>query len=51
MSAPAHLKDPGMPSQKDIDDHEAGGQATYRIWREACVEGRGIGEPHLRGKG
>ena len=39
-----------MPSQKDIDEHEAGGHATYRTWCEACVEGRGVGEPHLRGK-
>ena len=45
------LRDPGMPSQKEIDEHEAGGHATYRTWCEACVEGRGIGEPHLRGKG
>ena len=36
------LKDPGMPSQKDIDEHEAGGHATYRTWCEACVEGRGV---------
>ena len=41
------LKDPGMPSQKDIDEHEAGGHANYRSWCEACVEGRGVGEPHL----
>ena len=45
------LKDPGAPSQKDIDEHEASGHATCRTWCEACVEGRGIGEPHLRGKG
>ena len=44
------LKDPGMPSQKDIDEHEAGGHATYRALCEACVEGRRVGEPHLRGK-
>ena len=41
-------KDPGMPSQKDIDEHVARGHATYRTWCEACVEGRGAGEPHLR---
>ena len=39
-----------MPSQKDIDEHEAGGHATYRTLCEACVEGRGVGEPHLRDK-
>ena len=44
------LRDPGMPSQADIDEHEAGGHATYRTWCEACVEGRGIGEPHLMGQ-
>ncbi len=44
------IKDPGMPSQADIDEQEAGGHATYRTWCEACVEGRGIGEPHLGGK-
>ena len=44
------LRDPGAPSQKGIDEHEAGGHATYRRWCEACVEGRGIGEPHLRAK-
>ena len=47
---PRVLRDPGAPSQKDIDEHEAGGHATYRRWCEACVEGRGVGEPHLRAK-
>ena len=47
---PRVLRDPGAPSQKDIDEHEAGGHATYRSWCEACVEGRGVGEPHLRAK-
>ena len=45
------VRDPGMPSQKDIDEHEAGGHAEYRTWCEACVEGRGTGTPHCRGKG
>ena len=30
------LKDPGMPSQKDIDEHEAGGHATDRMWWMRC---------------
>ena len=42
------VRDPGMPSQKDIDEHEAGGHCTYRAWCEACVEGRGAGTPHRR---
>ena len=37
------VRDPGMPSQNDIDDHEAGGHATYRTWRGACVGGRVVG--------
>ena len=45
------VRDPGMPSQKDIDEHGAGGHATYRTWCEACVEGRGTGTPHCRGNG
>ncbi len=45
------VRDPGMPSQKDIDEHEAGGHCTYRAWCEACVEGRGTGTPHKRGMG
>ena len=45
---PRVLRDPGAPSQKDIDEHEAGGHATYRRWCEACVEGRGVGEPLMR---
>ena len=35
------VRDPGMPSQRDIDEHEAGGHCTYRAWCEACVDGRG----------
>ena len=42
------LEDPCVLSQKDIDEHEAGGHATCRTWCEACVEGRGVGEPDLR---
>ncbi len=40
------VRDPGVPSQKNIDEHESGGHATYRTWCEACVEGRGTGGPH-----
>ena len=29
------IRDPGAPSQKEIDEHEAGGHATYRRWSEA----------------
>ena len=45
------FKDPGMPSQKGIDEHEAGGHATDNSWCEASVEGCGIGELHSTGKG
>ena len=45
------VRDPDIPSQKDIGEHDAGGRATYRTWCEACVGGRGVGEPHVRGKG
>ncbi len=45
------VRDPGVPSQRDIDEHEAGGHATHRAWCEACVEGRGVGTPHKRGMG
>ena len=48
---PRVLRDPGAPSQKDIDEHEAGGHATYRTWCEACVEDRGVGEHHFGDKG
>ena len=47
---PRVLRDPGVPSQKEIDEHEAGGHATYRRWCEACVEGRCIGEPRHRAR-
>ena len=45
------VRDPGLPSQQDIDEHEAGGHTTYRAWCEACVEGRATGAQHRRGKG
>ena len=44
---PRVLMDSGAPSQNDIGEHEVGGHSKYRSWCEACVEGRGIGEPHL----
>ena len=44
-------RDPGIPSQRDVDEHEAGGHATYRAWCEACVEGRGVGNLHTCGMG
>ena len=37
------MRDPGEPSQQEIDEHEAGWHATCRTWREACVENRGVG--------
>ena len=43
------VRDPGMPPQKGIDEHEAGGNANYRTWCGACVEGRGAGTVHWRG--
>ena len=45
------VRDRGLPSRQDIDEHDAGGHSTYRAWCEPCVEGRGTGTPHRRGKG
>ena len=40
---PRKLLDPKLPSQKDVDEREAGGHATYRTCGKACVEVRGVG--------
>lgn len=40
--------DPGQPTQKDIDEHEASGHAVYRAWCPQCIEGWGLGQRHMR---
>ena len=40
--------DPGQPSQKEIDEHEASGHAVFRSWCQQCIEGWGLGQRHAR---
>ena len=40
--------DPGMPSQSEIDEHNAT-HHPYRSWCEFCVKARGEGEHHTAG--
>ena len=44
------FRNPGVPTQAEIDEHEARGHATYRSRCEACIQGHGTGGPHLRSK-
>ena len=41
-------KDPGAPTQAEIDEHEVD-HLPYRSWCECCVMGRGTGEQHRTG--
>ena len=34
--------DPGKPTQREIDEHEASGHTTFRPWCKWCVEGKAI---------
>ncbi|CAK0811643.1 unnamed protein product [Prorocentrum cordatum] len=45
---PRVLKAPHEPSQREIDEHEAMGHATYRSWCRVCIAAKGQGQPHLR---
>ena len=46
-TAPRVLKDPGQPSQKDIDDHAAT-HLPFRSWCSECVRGRKNNPAHRR---
>ncbi len=48
--APPLIKDPGLPSQEEIDAHNAIGHSVYRSWCEACVDGQGREDAHRGGK-
>eukprot|EP00959_Pyramimonas_sp_CCMP1952_P144404 3022889-Pyramimonas_sp.AAC.2 len=34
------------PSQQEIEDHEAGGHASFRTWCADCVAGKRQANPH-----
>ena len=49
--APVHtIKDPRLPSQKDIDEHYACGHAPFRDWCSICVKSRGVDPAHSPSK-
>ncbi len=39
---------PLLPSAEDVDDHLVSGHYPYRCWCRECVEGRAVGEHHVR---
>ena len=45
------MKDPKLPSQKEIEEHSLMGHMPYRDWCHICVQARGMDTAHLRDKG
>ena len=43
---PKKLRDPGAPTQEEIDDHEASGHVVHRSWCGHCLRARGLVERH-----
>ena len=56
MCAPKHqapvktIKDPCLPSQKEIDEHFACGHAPFRNWCSICIKSRAVDAPHSPSK-
>ena len=48
--APKLVKDPGLPSRKEVEEHEAT-HAQFRSWCRFCVRGRGLAWHHQGGAG
>ena len=42
--------DPGQPTQREIDEHEAAGHNPFRAWCKFCVEGKAVSSPHYKRK-
>ena len=47
--APRILPDPGLPTQKQLDDHRID-HLPFRSWCPECVAGRATGEQHVARK-
>ena len=47
LEALCSLRNPNMPTQKEIEEHEIS-HCPYRAWCRFCVMGRGKADPHRR---
>ena len=45
------IKDPKLPSQKEVEEHALMGHLPYRDWCHFCIQARGRDTGHLREKG
>ena len=45
------LRDPKLPSQKDVDEHWLSGHLPYRDWCHICIEARGKKRAHKKDEG